>query len=263
MLSSLQITQINNLLDKIKPNDEFEVMFNNYRSNNKLSFIKFIDLLYFIKYRAENKNLSLINETTLDIIYNYIDNNVYRITINGIEKINSILNTVHQRKNHIIFSILCSRFNDDKDINYMNKQKEFGNIIDIDDYDLRFRISNEINITGKDLSNIAMNIQYSDSDKILFRYKNRISLILVDNSEFGLLRLDLTFIKSSNIIDKIHDSNKTFEVELEYKPGTSKNIDKILNMINNEIKIVKQVLEKSEEIINKNEHNDVIKRYKK
>jgi hypothetical protein len=267
MLSLQQINQVKPLLIKTceskEKSLEFEIMFNNYKSNNKLPFVKFIDLLYFIKYRANNNKFKIINETTLDISYNYIDNNVYRITLNGIEKINSILNTVHQRKNHIIFSILCSRFHDDKDITFMNKQKEFGNIIDIDDYDLRFRTSNEIKISGKDLSNIASNIQYTDADKILFRFKNRISLIINDDEELGLLRLDLTFIKSSNIIDILQESNKTFEVELEYKPGKSKDYEKILNLLNNEIKIIKQVLENSEEIINKNESNEIIKRYKK
>jgi hypothetical protein len=267
MLSTTHINQVKPLLIKtLDPKNkslEFEIMFNNYKSTNKLSFVKFIDLLYFIKYRSENKKLSIIKETTLDISYNYIDNNVYRISINGIDKINSILNTVHQRKNHVIFSILCSSFPNDKDIIFMNKKKEFGNIVDIDDYDLRFRVSDELIIDSKSLMTIATNIQYTDADKILFRYKNRISLIIIDNKELGLLRLDLTFIKSSNILDKLQDSNKTFEVELEYTPGTSKDYDQIMNIINNEIKIVKQVLESSEEIINKNENIEIIKRYKK
>jgi len=31
MLSTTQVTHINNILEKIKPTDEFEVMFNNYK----------------------------------------------------------------------------------------------------------------------------------------------------------------------------------------------------------------------------------------
>ena len=77
MLSDAILNQIKPILKKTFEDKtyEFEIMFNNYRSNNKLSFVKFIDLLYFIKYRVDNNSkYKLIEETTLDISYNYIDN---------------------------------------------------------------------------------------------------------------------------------------------------------------------------------------------
>jgi hypothetical protein len=105
-----------------------------------------------------------------------------------------------------------------------------------------FEINNSKN--NNSIKNIISNIQHTDSDKILFRYKNRISLIIFENDEYGLLRLDLTFIKSSNILDSLHNANKTFEIELEYKPGKSKDNDKIIDILNNEIRIIKEVLER-------------------
>ena len=89
------------LFSKLGNNDEFEVMFNNFNRQNTLSITKFMNLLNFVKVRSENEELKLEKEITLDINYNKVVNeirNSYRISINGIEKINKILNLVHKKK---------------------------------------------------------------------------------------------------------------------------------------------------------------------
>jgi hypothetical protein len=81
MLSNTNITHIKNLFNKIELNDEFEIMFNNYKPNNKLSLIKFNDALKYIIWRSDKDKLEIIRETTLDISYTYenqkIDCNQY------------------------------------------------------------------------------------------------------------------------------------------------------------------------------------------
>jgi SAM-dependent methyltransferase len=256
------ISTIKTLYSKISKNSEFEIMFYNYKSDNKLSLIKFMNLLNYIKFRSSNEKLELINETSLDISYSQSYNNVYRVSINNIDKINKILNLVHQRKNHVIFSILISQFYNSEDFQFINKIRDQKNIIDIDQYDLRFRLSQEEPIDKKMLDNLS-NLQYTDADKIIFRFKQRISLIILDDEKLGKIRLDLTIIKSSNNPNKLHDVDKQFEIELEYLKGSSNLSDKILEKINEEVYIIKQVLENSDQIVSRDEQINIIKEYKK
>ena len=196
MLSTNTLTQVKNIFNKLSENDEFEIIFNNYKSDNKLSLIKFMDALKYIRYRSDRDGLRLINETTLDIGYNYDNLSVYRITVNGNTMINQILNLVHTRRNHIIFSILVTQFLKDENVKFINKIKDSKNVIDLDSYDIRIRKSTEEPLKENKLKELT-NIPITDCDKIFYRYKQRISLFLLDE-EKEKIRIDLTVIKSAS-----------------------------------------------------------------
>ena len=235
-------------------------MFNNYKSTNKLLIVKFINVLNYAKHLSIENKLELINETTLDISYGPEINLSHRITISGIDNINNILNLIHQRKNHIAYSILVTQFSKNENFSFMTKQKNAKDIVDIDNYDLRFRLSEETPF-DKNVFTELSNLQQSETDKIIYRYKQRLSLYLSKN-----FRLDLTIIKMASSPDDLANSQKNYEIELEYIPEKEKEkikVELLLKDINKYVTIIKQVLENSDEIISKEESITVIKKYKK
>ena len=68
-----------------------------------------MNVLKYATWRSKEDKLKMSNNVSLDIIYDYDINSVYRVSINGLEDI-MILNLVHQRKNHVIFSILMTQY---------------------------------------------------------------------------------------------------------------------------------------------------------
>jgi SAM-dependent methyltransferase len=262
MLSLNNIKEVKSLFEKASENDEFEVMFNNYAKDNKLSIIKFMNLLNYAKFRSVNEKIKLTQETTLDVSYGQTPNDTHRITINGIEKINKMLNLIHQRKNHVVFSILTSQFAKEDYISFMTKKKDVKNMYEIDQYDIRVRLNKEEPIDKKMMEQLS-NLEISEADKIIYRFKQRMSLIVKSDPKLGILRLDMTIVKSASNPNEIHNSNKQFEVELEYVPNKIKPTEAMLNEINKEVIKIKQVLEGSSELTSKNENVDIIKAYKK
>ena len=125
MLTNVQQTQLSNLFSKVIENDEFEIMFNNYKTDNKLSIIKFMNVLKYLKYRSDNEKNNLLHEVVLDVTFGYDSMVSYRVSITGIKEINDFLNLVHQRTNHIIFSILLtqSEFTQNPNVKYIKKQE--------------------------------------------------------------------------------------------------------------------------------------------
>ena len=258
MLSNIALTQVKTVFNKVGPNDEFEIMFNNYKSDNKLSIIKFMDALKYLKWRSENDKLELISETTLDIGYTYENQNTYRISITGNEMINKILNLVHQRKNHIIFSILITQFAKDENFKFMDKTKDNKNYVDVDAFDIRFRKSTESEIDTKKFKELT-NVPINDSDKIFFRYKQRVSLILLNDKD-AKVQIDLTIIKTATNPNDLSNAQKSYELEIDFM---GKPTDKILTMLLKETESLKQVLEGTNELITKDERKNIIEQYKK
>lgn len=257
MLSSKQKTSVQNLFNSLNKNEEFEIMFNNYRRDNKLSIVNFMKVLKYFRWKSDNENLKLKKEILLDIIYNYENNNAYRVSIEGNDEINSFLNLVHNRKNNIIFTILMTQYINNNNVTVIHKEKNKKNIVDLDNYDIRFRKSKEESIDNKTINNLA-NLPLSQSEKIIFRYKQRISLILSDKDN---CKLDLTIVKTSDNPNTLISANKAFELEIDYSP--EKLNSKVLKLLLTEMENIKKVLEESDEIIDNDSKLKVVDSYKK
>jgi len=91
MLSSSVLTQVKNIFNKVEKNEEFEVMFNNYKSDNKLSIVKWMDVIKYLRWRSDDEKLKIVEEKSLDISYGYEPQKNYRISVVGFDNINKIL----------------------------------------------------------------------------------------------------------------------------------------------------------------------------
>ena len=215
-MSDIIVENLNNLFNKIEDNNEFEIMFNNYKKENILNLHNFIDVLKYIKHRSLKDNLKLEINYTLDISYNYdkLTFNSYRITINDLDNINKLINGNENRNNSIIFSILASKINSqEKDIFIIDKVKDYKKRIDINEFDIRIRLSGENSLSKNKISELT---KLKDVDKnISFRNKQRISLILEDNKNYKI-SIDLTEVKSSDNVKKVLIKDSIYEVEIDF-----------------------------------------------
>ena len=57
MFSLKQKKDIGKIFSTINKNEEFEIMFNNYRRDNKLSIVKFMTILKYMKWRSDTESL--------------------------------------------------------------------------------------------------------------------------------------------------------------------------------------------------------------
>ena len=179
------IKSIDDIYDKMKREDEFELMFKNKKNGSNISYEKYHTMLSYFTKRSKIKKLDLNTSTTLDVIYNIDEERTtsYRITINGNDNINKYMKILHRRPNHVAFNVLTSIYVENKDsgvINMMKKVKTQENTVDVNEFDVRLRLSNELAVTSGELKQLS-NLGPSERSRITFRFKERVSMIIVDD----------------------------------------------------------------------------------
>jgi SAM-dependent methyltransferase len=253
MLSSQEKTQITKIFNSLNKESEFEIMFNNYKKDNKLNLHSFMNVLKYIKYLSIEKKYKLEENIILDIIYGYEDKNIYRGSIIGIKDVNSFLGLVHERHNNTIFSMFINNL-DKTNYKLIKKEKSKDNIVDIDNYDIRFRTSQEIPVKDDKTLSMLKKLKHSESEKIVFRFKQRISLIISPE-----LVIDMTIVKMANNVKDISTAMKSYELEIDYSPINKKtNLDDIFLLMEN----VKKVLDNNDILLSKEEEDNIITSYK-
>lgn len=253
--------QIEELYNKISSDHEFELIFYNYSGNN-LSYEKYMKVLKYLKHRGKSNPANLIVEDTIDIVYNEPDtSNTYRITIKTVPLINKYLKMLHIKKNHVIFSALTKMIQQgDPDISIMVKTKDKSDLVMIEDYNLRCRLSKEKSITKKEFEKL-INLTPDLMVNISFRMKNRVSLFVDDKyTEKEFTKIDLTMTKTTKNINKIETTVPAYELEIECG-NTKPKREQLENMLDKEAKIILKILQQSNFIIGKSLSEQVLNSY--
>lgn len=252
---------ISDLYNSLIPDDEFEFIFYAQKKDSpKMGFEKFKQILEFVTYKNKHQKLDIENITILDVVYTPKNNEeIYRITISGLESINKYLEMLHVRKNHVIFSVLIDLIEKDKNIKVIKKIKSKDNTVEIDDFGMRVRLSKELEVTKSELEKLK-ELDHNEMKNIIFRYKQRVSLIL-DKTKDATLKIDLTNIKMSNFITRLDSTYSTYELELELVPNVKNISDKYLNQMYKEITVLLKIINQSNFLITDKIQKDVIQTY--
>lgn len=266
---NLNTKDVEKMVKNMTQSDEFEIMFNNFKKDNNISISQFYDTIKFMKKMAIDNKKELKKFVSLDVIYSsesYNDSNInYRISINGLDKINNIINLVNKKNNNEIFSVILTQFINDDNIEFIRKERKFSDVIDFNEFDIRVRKSSEDPVLkikdNKKIVDNLKNLPFSEINNIAFRFKQRISLFLIDNKK-ETFRIDATITQLSKNINDITTKPKTFEIELDYTKKQNDSSTKILNQINENALMIKQILNKSETIISNNEKVEILDNYK-
>tara|TARA_Y100000768_G_scaffold198226_1_gene148995 strand:- start:8462 stop:11449 length:2988 start_codon:yes stop_codon:yes gene_type:complete len=248
-----------------KPNDELEIIFNNFLQTNKLDLESYNNILKYAKHRNLTDKLDIEILYSLDITYRYdiTKNNVYRITINDLTSINQYINSLLNRSNSIIYALLIDKIiKKEENISIIEKIKDPKNKQDIEDFDIRLRLSNELNVSKEILDNL---LKIRDVDnQISFRYKQRLSLTLKSNSNYTI-SLDITETKNNNNLKTLLLQKSNYEAEIDCSIKNIKNIKskqkEVLQKLIEEVNNVKMVLTFNFYLLSNSESKKILENY--
>ena len=175
--------EIEKLFLQALPKDEFEFIID----QKQMNLSKFMTLLKYIGYQHAKNKLPILKETTLDVSMS--DGlNSHRITVKNKDKIQTVLNNHYIKKNIQVFHALLQESTSGiADYEIMNKVRK--GVIDHSKY--KCRLATENKISAKDIK-----LNENDRYNIIYRYKQRASLIL-DENEYGKIQLDVTQVQQS------------------------------------------------------------------
>jgi SAM-dependent methyltransferase len=275
LLSPNQKANINELIKSYGKNNEFEVsLFSNKEtSSHLLTLEKFNNLnsiLAKVTTKNEEKYASKKTEV-LDVIMSIRDSESntkkitnYRISIEGLESINKYMSMLHVRKNHLVFSVLSSFYMEHKDkkgsnITMMKKTKNISTYVTLEDIYMRFKLDTEEMVSEEELKKLIKLQKYwkPETYTIIYRFKERNShYVLKDKNIF---QMDLTTVKTTNVINNIESSAPNYEIEIE---SDIKDKNKFLEEIFGIGEFIIKSVQGSNFIITKSMTNLVLERYR-
>lgn len=279
---------ISTLYNSINGSDEFEYIF------RKVNYEKYLSIMKYLKLRSQQSKLPLITEDTLDIVYNetsekstdntteavnetdiIIDNVVdnddtitgsnvtksYRITIQDMQNINKYMKMLHQKRNHVIVNVLANLIRDgDKTLIGMIKTKAMENTVDVNDLNMRVRLSGEKPMNKNDLETLST-LHRDNIMKINFRLKQRVTLYVEGNQNSdSYVKIDLTITKTTKTINRIDTVIPRYELEIE---TVSKKPEKSLfEKVNSTALVLLKIMQQSNWICTETASQKVLNDYK-
>ena len=248
--------QIEALYEKINKNNEFEFIF--FSKKNNMTLEKYIAILKFLSKRTINKTYKLVsNDITLDISYMPDKETSYRCTLNNYETIDKYMKKFATANNHIIFKNLVKLSSQDKNITTLRKNKNSERTIEIDDFYMRVRLADELELTENEIKQLS-SLDNTAMNKISFRYKDRTSLYFFQSDDI-YCKTDLTVTKTAYKYEQINSSIPHYELEIETKSVKSEK--KILDLMLDETELLLKVYQQSNYIITKTIADKVIEAY--
>jgi SAM-dependent methyltransferase len=231
LLTPNQSDNINKLVKSYGANNEFEVSIfsNKETSSHLLTLEKFNDLNSVLtKITSKNESKYQTEKTqVLDVIMSIKDSDVdtkkitnYRVSIDGLETINKYMSMLHGRKNHLVMGVLASFYYEtrdsmDKKITMIKKTKNVSDYVTLEDIYMRIKLDTEEDVSDDELKKLIKIQKYwkPESYFIGYRFKERTSHYVI--KEKNIFRIDLTTVKSSNLINNIELSSPHYEIEIE------------------------------------------------
>ena len=222
---------------------EFEFIF-----SERISRVTYIRLVNYLKNLSMQRNFEILQLTYIDINM-LLNEDKYRITTDSITGISNEI---------ILYNLLNGE-------NKIMKKTQINNI-SIDEFNIKARLSIEN-------ENVDKNILINNIDKMVISYrkKNKIKLIINKTDNFTI-SIELSEVRTSNNYTNLNAVDLKYDLEIEYLYTHDYYIDVIKpngKFATNEImlwKILNNVIQYigySNNIITKNESNDVINFYQK
>ena len=258
---------VSKIFGQVTPSREFEAMFFNINPNSHMSMEQFLKCLEYMRalHRLSKGKMELTSTQSLDLSYNPdIEDDKklvsYRVSINGIDQINRYRRMFFMRKNHVIYTGLISKIKENEpQLSILKKSKKIENMVDVPELDIRFRLSDEEKVSAMELDDI-MKLDETTRNRISFRYKDRVSLVLSDTDNYRIV-IDLTNVKSHRNINLLEEANSRYELEIEVVLKKGKIDTKQLDEVYNETHRILKVLQGSSFVITRTKTEKVLHTY--
>lgn len=263
LIGKENVNKIEDLYEKITPEHEFEFMFFNY-NKVMLNYEKYLIILdYMKKHLRKQTGNALIMTDNLDISHFDSKDTTHRITINGLDKINYYKKMLDKKRNHVIFNTLIALLDKNtSELSIMSKTKGRDNVIDIDDLNMRVRLSEEKNVKEKKIKELGK-MEKEDIINISFRLKQRVSIYIHgSDSSDNFVRIDLTITNTTKDIKNIQTCVPNYELEVECGLKNKAEKKNILNIMFNTTLVLMKVIQQSNNIITKSVSESVLNYYR-